>query len=83
MPKADTDAPGLPLRRWLSALDALRQDVIGSWRWAIARRAEDLDDAALRDLGLSRSELRSCHAEAVGLVEPTRRRVAGRRGAPL
>jgi uncharacterized protein YjiS (DUF1127 family) len=76
-------SPCLPLRRWLSVLDALWQDVIGAWRCAIARRAEHLDDAALRDLGLSRSELRSVHAEMAGLAEPTRRRVVERRSAPL
>ena len=75
--------PWLPLRRWLDALDALWHDVIGAWRCAIARRAEDLDDAALRDLGLSRSELRSVHAEMAGLAESTRRRVVERRSAPL
>jgi hypothetical protein len=86
MHKAPTHAaapPWPPLRRWLNALDALWQDVIGSWRSAIAQRADDLDDAALRDLGLSRSELRSVHAEVAGLAEPTRRRVVERRGALL
>jgi uncharacterized protein YjiS (DUF1127 family) len=36
-----------------------------------------LDAWALRDLGLDRSELGSCHAEATGAAHCTRRRIAG------
>jgi uncharacterized protein YjiS (DUF1127 family) len=37
------------------------------------RQLQSLDAAALRDLGLTRSEIGSAHAEAVGRVAPTRR----------
>jgi uncharacterized protein YjiS (DUF1127 family) len=36
-----------------------------------------LDSCALRDLGLDRSELGSCQAEATGAAHCTRRRIAG------
>lgn len=36
-----------------------------------------LDAWTLRDLGLDRSELGSCHAEATGAAHCTRRRIAG------
>ena len=39
-------------------------------------QAEALDGAALRDLGLSRSELGSFEAEASGIAAHTRRRLA-------
>jgi uncharacterized protein YjiS (DUF1127 family) len=38
---------------------------------------QSLDVSALRDLGLDRSELGSCHAEATGAAHCTRRRIAG------
>ncbi|HEU5296547.1 MAG TPA: hypothetical protein VFU71_17335 [Burkholderiaceae bacterium] len=65
----------LQLRRRLAPWVALWDDLIGAWRLAIARQPDALDDAALRDLGISRSELQSYIAEADGLVESTRRRV--------
>jgi len=75
--------PSLLLRRWLTPWAALWQDLIGAWRLAIARRPEELDAAALRDLGMSRSELQSYVAEVDGLVEATRRRVIERHGSLL
>lgn len=38
---------------------------------------QSLDSSTLRDLGLDRSELGSCHAEATGAAHCTRRRIAG------
>lgn len=58
-------------RRLVRALQRLRED---------RRRRADLrllDAQTLRDLGIDRSELGSCAAEAEGRVERTRRRVAG------
>ena len=43
-------------------------------RWSM--RLERLDDEALRDLGMSRSEIDSFAAEADGRAQRTRRRVA-------
>jgi uncharacterized protein YjiS (DUF1127 family) len=71
----------LQLRRWLAPWGALWLDLLGAWRLAIARRPEELDDAALHDLGLSRCELKSYLAEVDGRTEPTRRRVLQSRGA--
>jgi len=71
-----------PLRRWLAPWGVLWPDLIGAWRLAIARRPEALDDAALRDLGLSRCELQSYLAEVDGRAEPTRLRLLEPR-APL
>jgi len=45
-------------------------------RQRLRREHEWLDGAALRDLGLSRSELSSFHAEAAGSAFRTRRRVS-------
>jgi uncharacterized protein YjiS (DUF1127 family) len=45
-------------------------------RQRLRRGHEVLDCAALRDLGLSRSELSSFQAEAAGIVDRTRRRVS-------
>jgi uncharacterized protein YjiS (DUF1127 family) len=42
---------------------------------AALRRLQSLDAAALRDLGLDRSELGSVHAEVYGRAAPTRRLV--------
>ena len=83
MPESMTRAlaPSWPLlRRWLAPWSALWPDLIGAWRLAVARRPEALDDAALRDLGLSRCELKSYLAEVEGRAEPTRRRVLAPRG---
>ena len=71
----------LPPRHWLARCRTLWRDLIGAWHLAMARDARELDDAALRDLGLSRGELRSYLAEVDGLVEPTRRRVIDRHGS--
>jgi hypothetical protein len=65
---------------WRRALVALGRDLAGAWRHALARRHDagidrDIDDATLRDLGISRSELSSFRAEAEGRVERTRLRV--------
>ncbi|MCW5636122.1 MAG: hypothetical protein KIT17_22490 [Rubrivivax sp.] len=63
-------------RRGPNALARLWRDLVGSWRWALARAHEPAIDAAtLRDLGMSRSELASFEAEARGDVEATRLRV--------
>jgi hypothetical protein len=57
--------------RWLlKALAALRQ------RWRESDDVEYIDTTTLRDLGLDRSELGSCHAEAMGVAPSTRRRLA-------
>lgn len=52
-------------------------DLRRSWRhaWGAARH-EPVDDATLRDLGLSRCELASIEAEAAGQAERTRLRIA-------
>ncbi|HVO05211.1 MAG TPA: hypothetical protein VMT83_00385 [Burkholderiaceae bacterium] len=70
-----------PPRQWTARCRALWCDLIGAWHLATARTAPELDDAALRDLGLSRGELRSYLAEVDGLVEPTRRRVIDHHGS--
>lgn len=68
MPRRGPTRPG--------ALAALWRDLIGSWRSAIARSREpELDEATLRDLGISRSELASFGAEADGRVQATRLRI--------
>jgi uncharacterized protein YjiS (DUF1127 family) len=68
------DSTGGPRRP--NALAALWRDIVGSWRYALARANEPrIDDATLRDLGMSRSEIASCEAEARGRVEATRLRV--------
>jgi uncharacterized protein YjiS (DUF1127 family) len=68
--------PAVPRPRHLQPLAALWRDIVGSWRHAVAsRRYEHIDDATLRDIGVSRSELSSFDAEARGLAEPTRVRV--------
>ena len=77
----------LPFAEWLegralrladtvsAALGALR----ARRRCAGARAAyEALDEAALRDLGLHRSELDSCWSEAHGRAALTRRRIRRR-----
>ena len=72
--------PSRRLARWA----ALWQDLIGAWRLAIARRPEaQLDDAALRDLGLRRCELDSYLAELDGRVEATRVRAIRQRDAMM
>lgn len=62
----------------LFLLMILSQALAGDWRRSMAARwkKDELDDATLRDLGISRSELPSYAAEAEQRVEATRRRVA-------
>jgi len=80
MHKGMTLGPSWPLwRRWLAACDALWHDLIGAWRVARARAPQPIDGAALRDLGLCRSELQSYLAEVDGTVEATRIRVIRQR----
>jgi len=59
-----------PLRRLARRWRARREEAR-----ALAQ-IELLDAMALRDLGLTRSEAASVHAEARCLVDPTRRRIA-------
>jgi uncharacterized protein YjiS (DUF1127 family) len=81
----------MPFAKWLERrmlrLAAVLVAALVKWRArrgrARARAAcEALDDAALHDLGLHRSELESCWAEADGRAARTRRRIR-RRVAPL
>ena len=59
-----------------ASLTALGHALATAFRNALAGDREPaLDDATLRDLGLSRSELPSYRAEAEGHVEATRRRI--------
>lgn len=70
------------LARWMAAASM-------AWRWLVRaharrrrrrqqeRELRGLDPAALRDLGLDRSELGSYEAEAAGAAMCTRRRVSG------
>ena len=44
-------------------------------RWNEREELQVLDSWALRDLGIDRSELSSCHAEATGAAHCTRRRI--------
>ena len=77
----------MPFAEWLEGraqrLAAAIAAALGTLR-ARRRRAgaraacEALDDAALRDLGLHRSELDSCWAEARGCAAPTRLRIRRR-----
>ncbi|WP_428415695.1 hypothetical protein [Methylibium sp.] len=63
----------------LFLLMILSQALAGDWRRSMAARwkkKDELDDATLRDLGISRSELPSYAAEAEQRAETTRRRVA-------
>ncbi|MCM2336784.1 MAG: hypothetical protein NDI66_08390 [Pseudomonas sp.] len=67
-----------------AALRALLGRLADAWRHAAAHREFNrLDAAALRDLGLTRSEFDSYWAETHGQAEPTRLRVigAGRRAS--
>ena len=58
------------------ALAGLWRDLVRSWRQAFTpAHHQPIDDATLRDLGMSRSELASYAAEASGRVELTRVRV--------
>ena len=77
----------MPFAEWLegqaqrlaSAVAAALRRQRALRRRASARAACDaLDEAALRDLGLHRSELDSCCAEAHGHAAPTRRRIRRR-----
>ena len=66
-----------------AALTALGHALATAFRRAFLEGREPaLDDAALRDLGLSRSELSSFDAEAEGRIPITRRRVATLRQEP-
>ena len=57
-------------------LRRLARALAQSWRYAAARRAfEQLDDRAVRDLGMRRSEFDSFWAEAHGYADCTRLRV--------
>lgn len=72
-------APGV-LRRFAGALrdavNGLRHELAGAWRYAAARREfHQLDAGTLRDLGMSRSEFDSYWAETHGQAEQTRTRV--------
>lgn len=59
-----------------STLATLWRDIVSSWRHAVARsREQPIDDATLRDLGITRSELSSFEAEAAGLAPRTRLRL--------
>ena len=59
-----------------AAFRAMLNRAAGAWRHAAARREfQRLDDNALRDLGISRSEFDSYWAESHGLAEQSRRRV--------
>ena len=63
---------------------ALWHGLAGACRAALARdRMPWLDDATLRDLGLTRSELSSFQAEAMGRTEVTRRRLLDQRLAGI
>jgi hypothetical protein len=71
----------LAFARHSNPFAALWRDVVGSWcRARAAARHEPIDDATLRDLGLSRSELASVQEEAEGRVAATRLRVIRARG---
>jgi uncharacterized protein YjiS (DUF1127 family) len=59
------------VRRWVHAMTDRER------RRHEREELESLDVSALRDLGLDRSELGSCHAEATGAAHCTRRRIAG------
>jgi hypothetical protein len=64
------------LSSYSASLTALGHALATAFRNAFAGGREPaLDDATLRDLGLSRSELASYQAEAEGRVEATRRRI--------
>jgi uncharacterized protein YjiS (DUF1127 family) len=67
------------------ALHAIIQRVAARRRHAAARREfQRLDDNALRDLGISRSEFDSYWAESLGQAERSRRRVMQHHhGSPL
>lgn len=69
-------APFTRCLRWARSWAALWHDIVGSWRYALARAApQRIDPATLRDLGLHRSELGSYRAELDGRAEATRCRV--------
>lgn len=71
-----------PVPGWRAPLAARWRDLVGAWRRALAPGHDlDIDDATLRDLGITRGELSSYHAEAEGLVERTRLRVLGHHAA--
>ena len=76
MNETPTRLAAAPARRWAETWAALRHDIVGAWRYALARNtSERIDDATLRDIGLDRSELGSYHAELDGRAAVTRRRV--------
>ena len=70
----------MPLRRDAQLLAARLRRFAERWRqrraWLHTRRTiEQLDDATLRDIGVTRAEAPSIAAEAVGLVDASRVRV--------
>ena len=77
-------SPAVRARSWLQPLAALWQGLAGACRASLVRdRMPWIDDATLRDLGISRSELSSCQAEADGRTERTRRRLLEQRHAGI
>lgn len=76
MQSAAATATLTPMRRFAAGLRTILHRAAGAWRHAAARREfQRLDDAALRDLGISRSEFDSYWAESLGQAERSRRRV--------
>lgn len=68
-PLIDAARAALPWRRLLSPL-------VRRWReWQHCDEVQRLDPDTLRDLGVDRSELASCDAEAAGTAAHTRRRI--------
>ena len=64
-----------PMASRPNPLAELWRDIVGSWQRArLQARQPGLDDATLRDLGISRSELGSFEAEASGRAPATRLR---------
>ena len=79
-PATSTAAASTLAAQYPAALTALGHALATAFRRAfLAGREPALDDAALRDLGLSGSELSSFDAEAEGRIPATRRRVAAQR----
>ena len=82
-PAISAAGAGTLATQYPAALAALGHALATAFRRAFLEGREPaLDDAALRDLGLSRSELSSFDAEAEGRIPVTRRRVAALRQEP-